>query len=502
MSENYIPSLTTRVTTVRHVARLAIIYSIGEIFLKGVNYLLLPLYLRYLPPQEYGIIAIMEVLRTFLGLLLSFGMTGAILRFIHVVDEKEQRSFFGSMWLFLILTAGSVTLLLLIFGSSLLSQLIPNVPFDPYIQKTIIAAFLSSSFAIFPATLFRARDQANYHVAFGAFSALAIAAATILHVVILRQEAAGWVQAQLEGAIAIAMVSMLILLKEAKPSFSWRQLRPALVYGLPLLPHFISHWVLSVSDRMILERYIGLTQLGLYTLAYQFGQGYHILITGIHNAFIPLFGRASKEKAERIILPDMITYYLLAAILFALIVALIGGEVIFLIYPSNYKGAIPLVTWIVLGYFFFAVYNIPMSFLVMTAGETKTIPIATFSAAVVNLGLNLLFIPVFGSMAAAVNTAIGYGVLALSMFTIARRRSPLPIQYKRIAKLGLNSSLIYIIGRMLMRFHPLINLLIGIAISLTLPISLALWGFWRSDEIQAIRNTSTRLFERFVRARR
>jgi O-antigen/teichoic acid export membrane protein len=496
MSENYIPSLTTRVTTVRHVARLAIIYSIGEIFLKGLNYLLLPLYLRYLPPQEYGIIAITEVLKTFLGLLLSFGMTSAILRFIHVVDEKDQRSFFGSMWLFLIFTAGSVTLLLLMLGSSLFSQSIPNVPFNPYIQKTLFAAYLASSFAIFPSTLFRARDQAKYYVAFGLISTLTIAIVTILRVVIMRQEAAGWVQAQLEGSIAIATMSTLILMKEVKPSFKWKQLKSALVFSLPLVPHFVAHWILSVSDRLILEHYVGLAQLGLYTLGYQFGQGYQVLITGINNALIPLFGRASKEDGERKILPQMITYYLFIVVVIALALTLIGREIILLIFPSNYEEAVSIVPWTVLGYLCFAIYLVPMNFLSMTSGKTKAIPLATFLAAAVNLALNLIFIPKYGIMAAAVNTAIGYGVLALCMSLIAMRVGLIPVERNRIGKLALAIVVLYIIGRIVMRFTPVVNIALCLFLILCFPLTLALLGFWHREEIKGIRRLIDTILER------
>jgi O-antigen/teichoic acid export membrane protein len=349
--------------------------------------------------------------------------------------------------------------------------------------------------------MFRARDQAKHYVAFGAFNAIFIAVATIVRVVILNQEAPGWVQAQLEGAIVVALISFVVLLRKVKPSFKWGTLKSALIFSIPLMPHFVAHWILSVSDRMILESYVGLAQLGLYSLGYQFGQGFQVIVTGINNAMIPLFGRASREKSERLKLPDVITYYLFIVITLALILALIGGEIVLLLFPSNYDGAVPVVPWIILGFLAFAVYLIPMNYLSMTRGETKYIPLSTLTAALLNLVLNLVFIPKFGIMAAAVNTAVGYGILALIMLIIALQSETPPIQYGRIAKLSLCSILVYIIGQFLLRSNPLTNISIGVGLTLSIPFLLVPLGFWSHREIQQIRRAPGQLVDRILGAK-
>jgi len=225
-------------------------------------------------------------------------------------------------------------------------------------------------------------------------------------------------------------------------------------------------------------------------------------VTGINNALIPMFGRASRESTARQMLPRMITYYLLIVSIMALILALIGGEVILLLFPSNYQDAVPIVPWIILGYFAFAVYYIPVNHISITIGETRTIPLATLTGAFVNLALNLIFIPRYGIIAAAVNTAIGYGVLALSMLILSRRTSPPPLENRRIAKLISCSVLLYTIAFFLMRFDPLRNIAIAIGLALTLPFILALIGFWSREELQLVRRASAAVVGRFVGVKR
>jgi O-antigen/teichoic acid export membrane protein len=496
MSENNLCSKTPHATTVRHLVGLAITYALGEVFTKGFNYLLLPIYLQYLPPAEYGIIGITEILRTVLGLLLSFGMTSAILRFTNVIKEDEQRELFGTIWLFLLLTAGTTTLLLLAFGPPFFHWILPSIPFDPFLRKTLITAFLASSFALLPAPLFQARDQAKPFVIFGIFSTLSIGAATIVHVVILKQEAEGWVQAQLEGMIVIAVISAIILFRKVRFRILWKHLGAILVFSFPLVPHLLSHWILAASDRFILEKHVTLIDLGLYTLGYQFGQGYQVLITGINNAFIPLFGRASKEAHEYARLPRMTTYYLLGVSASALLIALIGEDIIHILFPSNYQNATHVVPWVILGYFALAVYLIPMNFLSMTSGKTKAVPLATLMAAGVNIILNLVFIPQFGILAAAVNTAIGYGVLAVCISIIAAKVGSIPIERNRVGKLVLTICAIYLTGSLLLRFSPFVNIALGLFLLIGLPFALASVRFWYPEEEDEIRRVVHRLSRR------
>lgn len=244
---------------------------------------------------------------------------------------------------------------------------------------------------------------------------------------------------------------------------------------------------------MILERYVGLMQLGIYTLGYQFGQAYQAIVTSINNAMIPMFGRASNKAEEYQLLSRATTYYLLAITAIALAVALLGGEVILFVFPTNYHGAAPIVLWVVLGYLAFGAYYIPMNFLAMTAGQTRAIPLASITAAGANVALNLWLVPRLGPIAAAINTAIAYGLLAVSMFFLASLSGTLPIEHDRVGKVALSTILLYLAGRISMRFHPIVNIIIGLNLTLALPFLLHLLKFWKEDEKIRIRRYFARL---------
>ena len=61
----------------------------------------------------------------------------------------------------------------------------------------------------------------------------------------------------------------------------WKYIRDALDYGLPLVPHALAGWALLASDRLILEHYVSLTELGLYNFGYKLGMVMSFLVYGI-----------------------------------------------------------------------------------------------------------------------------------------------------------------------------------------------------------------------------
>ena len=473
--------------TVRKLTKLSIVYAIGDIVTNGMAFLLLPLYTRFLTPQDYGILALTGMIRSVLSILLSFGMMGAILRFYYLLtDDLQRRRFYGAMWMFLLLLPACIVLILSQFGQPLFSILFRQIPFDPYIRLTLWTVFLQTAFALMPLTLFRTREQATHYIGFSLLTFIATTLFTIWFVVVQRQGAVGSVHAQLVSALTMAVVASVILLKEVVPNLRWKQLGPAIAYGAPLVPHFLSHWALSVSDRAILERYVSLGQLGIYSLGYQFGVAYQMIVTSANNSLIPMFSRAAANEQEFRSLSRVATYYVLVIATIALTVALLARDIIMLVTPAAYHGAGAVVAWIVLGYLAMGVYYLPMNGLTMTAGETRAVPFVTILAGGVNIGMNLLLVPRWGIMAAAVNTALGYTVLAALIFWLSQRTQPLQYEYGRLGRIAISGAVLFALGRLLMQFNPLINLCIGLVLVTLLPLVLKLLGFWTEQEEEYI----------------
>ena len=482
------------ITTLKKLGKLSLTYTLGDMVTKGAALLLLPLYTRFLTPDDYGILAIVLMVSGVMGMLISFGMMSAILRFHFLFDNEQQRQeFYGTLFLFLLLMPGLIVWSLDQFGESLFTSLFRQTPFQPYIRLGIWTAFFNTAFSILPPTLFRAREQAKRYVAFSLFKFVATTVFTIWLVVFQNQGAVGAAWAQFLASVLTAVPATAILLRQVRLNLHWRKLVPALAFGIPLIPHLLSYWALSISDRAILERHVSLDQLGLYSLGYQFGIAYNMIIISINNSLLPMFGRSANSNDELQRLSRIATYYILVIGTIGLAIALLAPKVIILITPPEYHSAGLIVPWIILGYSFLGFYYLPMNTLSMTVGKTRTVPLITITSALFNIGLNLLMVPRFGIIAAAINTALGYGALAVLMFVSAQKTRSLNYEYGRLSKIGLSIFFLFMVSNIIPDLVMPIALVMDMLLVCLLPFMLFLMGFWTEQEKRRLHEISQRI---------
>ncbi len=480
--------------TIARLGRLSAIYAAGDILTRGAALLLLPIYTRSLSPADYGIVGVTEMLKQVLNMLLSLGAAGAVIRFhATITDEPERRRTLSMLWLLLFLVSGLGSLALLTFGRPLLEALFAQVDVDRYIRPAVIIAFLNSAFLVIPQSLFRAREQAGLYVAFslGIFSSTNLA--IIWQVVLHDGGAEGYLKGQLIGSGLMALIAALWLVRQVDLRPAWHAARPLLIYGLPLVPHFVAHWALGLSDRLILERFVSLSDLGVYTLAYQIGMVAQLLVQSVSNALLPMFGRAAIDSSEWDRLPRIATYVVFVDALAVLALALAAPTLIRMATPPAYHAAGHLAVPILLGYLAFGLYSLPTNNLAQTAGRTGLLPFLTLGAASVNIGLNLWLVPHFGIWAAAITSAIGYIVLLLLVWLVSQRARTLPYEYARIGKILLATAIAFMIGRYILQFELLLNLMLMPLLLLLLPAILWLLGFWTTQERALIDSLRGRL---------
>jgi O-antigen/teichoic acid export membrane protein len=470
-------------STAQKFVRLAGTYILGDIITKGGAFLLLPIYTRFLEPADYGILSITTLVAGLLNMLLSLGLTGAVLHFYpRISDDAARSAFVGSLWLALLIVGGVTVGILLLVGDMLFGAVFKQVPFHPYIALSLGTVFAQTTCIAFQQSIFRAQERASAYVRFSIASFALLTTITLVLVVWMRLGVYGSVLAQFIAAITMAVIAARFLLRSIRPTIHWHHVQTALAYGLPLVPHLLFQWVLDASDRIILERFVSLDELGVYSLAYQFGLVFSMLILSMNNSMTPTFSRASVSLEERENLQHLLNYYVFAIALIGLGIALMAGPLVLLLLPVAYHEAEELIPWIVLGYLCLGLYYIFMSALAITAGKTRLVPLATLIGASVNITMNLVLVPRVGVMAAAISTAAGFAVLMTVMFVFAYRERILNYEYPRFCKALLAAALLYGCGWMMLRGSPLLNLSLGLMLVLCFPVLLLALGFWNERE--------------------
>ncbi|MGB3776646.1 MAG: oligosaccharide flippase family protein, partial [Leeuwenhoekiella sp.] len=140
-------------------------YSIGNFVTKALSFLLLPLYLKYLTPDDYGIVNSMQVFSGIILIFLTFGLERSIYRlFFDYKTTGEKKDFLGTVALSILGIALLVcTVLFLLYRP--LGSIYKSIPFSPYYTYAIITAFFAT-FELVPLISFQVKQQANKYLLF------------------------------------------------------------------------------------------------------------------------------------------------------------------------------------------------------------------------------------------------------------------------------------------------------------------------------------------------
>lgn len=466
-------------------------YMLGTFFQRGVPFLLIPLYTAFLRPEAFAILGFSEILISLSRIGFTFGLDVAAFRFHFVfLDHDNRRRFFGSIWTFQLLASLAIAVALSRSGASLFGPLLRQVPFDPYIRLALWIGFFRAGFEVMALQLFRARGAAGTFATYSFIAFILAIGLQVYFVAVERSGAKGALQASLMTSALMAILYSWRLLSWSSFRVSWSHISRGLRYGLPLLPHFFAHWVLSLSDRWILERNVPMADLGVYTLGDRFRQGFTVLPWSANSALMRTFGKAGQNKQDREAIPRLSTYYFLAMCTAGLGVVLFTPVVLPLISPPAYSGAEGIVPWLILGTILFGTYFLPVNVLSQTVGKTRAVSVATVTAGLGNIGLNLLLIPRWGIMAAAVNTAIGYAILLVLTHYLAERHLQIPYEFKRLATALAVAIGLFALSLLVPEGQPVwLGWLCRTALLVLYPLILLATGFFNSSERKTIQRS-------------
>lgn len=194
--------------------------------------------------------------------------------------------------------------------------------------------------------------------------------------------------------------------KEGKVFFNKKYWKYALMFNLPLLPHYLSQIVLNQSDRLMINYLVGSSEAGIYSVAYSISMVLLIVNTSILNTLNPWIYKKIEEKKFKDIANTSYVILVVIAGLNLMLIAL-APEAIAIMAPPQYQSAIWVIPPIASSVFFIFMYSLFADF-EFYFEKTKLIMIASVMGALLNVLLNYLLIPRFGFIAAGYTTLICY----------------------------------------------------------------------------------------------
>jgi O-antigen/teichoic acid export membrane protein len=481
-------------TRLRVLAKQSFIYTAGDLLNRGIAFLLIPLYTAFLAPADYGILAITSTIGSVLSVLYLQSLESTLARFHYdFSDDTARRSYYGTVWILMVGVAVGGSLLVEWLGRSLSPLLFEQVPYIPYIRLAVWTTAITNCSLLLLRALLRVQERPAAFVVLNVATFLVNTAFVIYFVVGQQQGALGSLRGLFLGSLLVAVPTVVVYLRNANLHWSWAQAKASLKFAVPLVPHLLSLWILSLSDRIILQRYVPLDDVGIYNLGYQVASILQILAFSAMNAWSPFFYKTAGKPGAPTLLSRYATYYWLFVIFLGTGIAILARDVLAIMaYRPAYHVAYRVVPWVVMGCVMRGFYFVFVTVLYY-AKRVKLLPVITAVSALINVALNLILVPRYGYIVAAITTFVAYALQAVVMYFSAQGAYQMPYEYRRIVTMMAVGIGLYAVTSVLPGLSAWTGLVIRTGIFLTFPLWISLLGFWTKDERSAFKRSAVHL---------
>lgn len=397
------------------------IYGLTNFGTKGINFLILPFISRYITPADFGIIALAETVAGPIGMICGLGAATTLRRMYYDFgdDDGVRRAYVATALRFVALSAAVIITLSCFIGPALLKQVDKSfaVPFFPFLGVAVCAAGIGQVEQT-QLSLFQVQNRPGLFALISA-STFSIGILAVVALVFQFHLGALGVLTSRLIAVSCGVLAATYLTKSfISAPWHWPALGEQLRLGLPITLFEVVNLGLIFADRLILQHYHPLDEVGIYSIAYTFGSLMLTLTVSLSQVWSPLFFEsacAGETEALRKVSSSLMAT--LAAI--ACVEVVIATPVIHIALDERYAQAGRLIPIVVGAYLVNSFYYL-FELQAMQQKRTTTIALVTVIACVANLGLNLWLVPQWGMFGAAVSTLAAYIAQASVMYAFVR----------------------------------------------------------------------------------
>lgn len=377
-----------------------LVFAVGSFSSKLLVLLMMRYYTGILAPEQYS--AADRVVTT-ANLLMPFVMLSineAVIRF--GMDKAERRSDVFTVGLKTVLAG----FLVFLFVSPVLLFVELLSPYVALISVYVLFGMLKSVTAQFV----RSIGLVRLFVIDGFISTATTILFNILFLSVFSWGVEGYVLATVVSN-AVSVTGLFLIARLwcfFKPKRKLKRLRAEMLrYCVPLIPTTMFWWITNVSDRYVVTWFCGEAANGIYAVACKLPS----LLTIVSSIFYQAWQiSAVSEKDDRDaarFYSNVYEYYSTALFLAASGLLMLLRPITSVLYAPAYYESWRYAPFLVMSEVFSSLVTFLGSFY-MVRKKSGTVPVAIFTGAVLNLGLNFILIPKYGPLAAAFTTFVSY----------------------------------------------------------------------------------------------
>jgi O-antigen/teichoic acid export membrane protein len=421
------------------------IYGLGLALNYGIGFILLPVYSRLMPAEQYGILELLNRTVEIVSLLLLTQYAITFIRFYREKDDENYRKLVTSTCIYVvIIVAGAIAAVMAIFREPLAELIFKSQGYSAYFGLAGAKYFVSMVFVV-PFVYFQAREEPGRYIAVSVSHFATVLGLNILFLSIMEDKVAAVLLAGIVGPGAFLLtVGLWVFLKSSRKlnlliardliQFSWSFTFVG-IYG----------FVMTNGDRYFLNEYCGKAQTGLYAFGYKIGMVLNTLV------FSPVI-RAWNAKMVDVLrredgtryLARLTTYAILLYTVAALAMSIYSREIIGIFMDDRYFAAYRIIPLVLFAHVFWG------ASLFFDTGIyiTKRTYLKTWHAlsAVVCLALYFWLIPNYCMYGAAWATVGTYFFFAVLSWYLNNRALPTNYEFGKMIRIVVPAIVIYLLN--------------------------------------------------------
>ncbi|MDN4164682.1 oligosaccharide flippase family protein [Cytophagales bacterium LB-30] len=427
------------------------LYGISSILGRVLNFLLVPLYVRTLPSEEYGEVTYFYAFAAFFNVLYTFGLETTYFRFANKDLKQEPRIFHQ--------TFTSVAFIGLLFSVSLIWAAHPLAEWTDYSQAVSIIRWLAIIFLVdaivaIPFARLRLQGKAK---AFAAIRLINVAVNIGLNLFFLVlcpyvDENGGVLQPLVslvyrpDYGVEYIFISNLIAnllylpllgrtLMQVRIHWNWQDIKPQLVYAYPLVIMMLAGVTNEMLSRIMLNHYLPedfydtLTRkqaVGVFGACYKLSVFMNLGIQAFRYAAEPFFFSRQQSADSKQEFGMIMDWFMVVGVLVFVGISLhlewLGPLVLG---KAEYLEGLNVVPVLLLASLFLGIYfNLSIWFKLSDKNQFGTA--ISLGGALLTVVLNAYLIPLKGFEGSAWVTLVVYVLMSLACYGFGQRYYPIP----------------------------------------------------------------------------